>query len=64
MPLSAENSTLSREYAWDLCYRFFTQNQERRDEALLLEASVHLSAYLGFFGMLRGSSFLLKTNPS
>lgn len=69
MPLSAENSTLSREYAWDLCYRFFTQNQERLlqadcDEALLLEASVHLSAYLGFFGMLRGSSFLLKTNPS
>lgn len=69
MPLSAENSTLSREYAWDLCYRFFTQNQERLlqadcNEALLLEASVHLSAYLGFFGMLRGSSFLLKTNPS
>ncbi len=71
MSLFPENSSLTRDYAWDLCYQFFTatENQGRLlrancDETLLLEASVHLSAYLGFFGMMRGSSFLLKTNPS
>lgn len=69
MSLFPENSNLSREYTWDICYQFFKRNKNQLlqadcDEELLLEASVHLSAYLGFFGMLRGSSFLLKTNPS
>ena len=69
MPLSLESPNLSREYTWDICYQFFKRNKNQLlqadcDEDLLLEASVHLSAYLGFFGMLRGSSFVLKTNPS
>lgn len=69
MSLFPENSNLSREYTWDICYQFFKRNKNQLlqadcDEELLLDASVHLSAHLGFFGMMRGSSFLLKTNPS
>lgn len=44
MSLFPENSNLSREYTWDICYQFFKRNKNQLlqadcDEELLLRAS-------------------------
>ena len=46
--------------SWEHCYNFFKKNRTKRDSDTLDRMSLHLAFYLASWGMLRGSSFLLK----
>ena len=46
--------------SWEHCHKFFKNNRKLKDESNLDLFSLHLAFYLASWGMLRGSSFLLR----
>lgn len=64
--LKTEAQELEHRYhSFDFCYFHFRSSKERGGEDINIEQSCQvLWSYLGSWGMLRGSSFLLSKNPA
>ncbi|MFI3228808.1 MAG: hypothetical protein R3Y23_01405 [Bacillota bacterium] len=51
----------ARYKSWEYCYMYFQKNKDKaNDKEILDKMCLHLAFYLASWGMLRGSSFLLK----
>lgn len=61
--LSSEEAQHHREISFDICYNYFRRNRATLTDDMEKSCCV-LWSYLGSWGMLRGSSFLLQKNPS
>ena len=53
-----------RYYSFDFCYFHFRSSKERGEDINIEQSCQILWSYLGSWGMLRGSSFLLSKNPA
>lgn len=60
-----DNRSLNERYAsYDFCYLYFQSNRGNLGGANMETSCMHLWSYLASWGMLRGSSALLKCSPS
>ena len=52
----------ARNLSWDHCYLHFQNNKNKNEDASIDLMALHLGFYLASWGMMRGSSFLLKND--
>lgn len=55
-----KNKNEDRNASFDYCYNYFRNSSADEIEQNIEKSCLHLMSYLASWGMLRGSSFLLK----